>query len=204
MSHLPTIGATRLPWCAPVGARGNRGSARAAYPAARFGAVAAGEALALSTEATATSPLIARPRDPVRRARFALLWGGGHGRVDPCGHGTVGRRLPTCASRGRVRSRPCPTRKTRRLTAADEQRLARRIERGELAAKEQFVLANLGLVRALAAGYCDRGVVYEDLVQQGTLTSSACRAPRGLPRHFAGSPARRAARHDPYTIASGA
>jgi hypothetical protein len=30
-------------------------------------------------------------------------------------------------------------------------------------------------VRALAADYCDRGVVFEDLVQEGTLTSSACR-----------------------------
>ena len=40
--------------------------------------------------------------------------------------------------------------RARLLTAADEARLARRIERGELAAKDELVTANLGLVHALA------------------------------------------------------
>jgi hypothetical protein len=42
---------------------------------ALFAAVAAGEALALSTESTAAGTgLIARPLEPARRVRFALLW----------------------------------------------------------------------------------------------------------------------------------
>jgi RNA polymerase primary sigma factor len=55
------------------------------------------------------------------------------------------------------------------LTAADELRLARRIERGDLAAKEELVTANLRLVASLAARYQGRGVAFEDLVQEGTL-----------------------------------
>jgi RNA polymerase primary sigma factor len=55
------------------------------------------------------------------------------------------------------------------LTAADEVRLARRIEQGDLAAKEQMVVRNLRLVHSLAARYRGRGVPIEDLVQEGTL-----------------------------------
>jgi RNA polymerase primary sigma factor len=55
------------------------------------------------------------------------------------------------------------------LTAADEVRLARRIEQGDLDAKEQMVVRNLRLVQALAARYRGRGVPFEDLVQEGTV-----------------------------------
>ena len=55
------------------------------------------------------------------------------------------------------------------LTAADEVRLARRIEQGDMAAKEEMVVRNLRLVHALAARYRGRGVPTEDLVQEGTL-----------------------------------
>jgi RNA polymerase primary sigma factor len=55
------------------------------------------------------------------------------------------------------------------LTAADEVRLARRIEQGDNAAKEQMVVRNLRLVHALAGRHRGRGVPYEDLVQEGTL-----------------------------------
>src|SRR5215207_7784861 len=55
------------------------------------------------------------------------------------------------------------------LTAADEVRLARRIEQGDMAAKEQMIVSNLRLVQALAAPYRGRGVPTEDLVQEGTL-----------------------------------
>ena len=55
------------------------------------------------------------------------------------------------------------------LTAADEVRLARRIEQGDMAAKEEMVVRNLRLVHALAARYRERGVPIEDLVQEGTL-----------------------------------
>jgi RNA polymerase primary sigma factor len=56
-----------------------------------------------------------------------------------------------------------------RLTAADEIRLAKRIERGDLGAKEAMIAANLGLVRLVAQRYRDRGVPYEDLVQEGVI-----------------------------------
>jgi RNA polymerase primary sigma factor len=57
----------------------------------------------------------------------------------------------------------------RLLTAADEVRLARRIERGDMAAKEEMIVSNLRLVRALASRCRGRGVPVEDLVQEGTL-----------------------------------
>jgi RNA polymerase primary sigma factor len=57
----------------------------------------------------------------------------------------------------------------RLLTTDDEIRLARRIELGDLAAKEQMVVCNLRLVHSLAARYRGRGVPFEDLVQEGTV-----------------------------------
>jgi RNA polymerase primary sigma factor len=60
-----------------------------------------------------------------------------------------------------------PTR--RLLTAAQEVELSRRIERGDVAAKEQMVEANLRLVYAIAASYRGQGVAVEDLVQEGTV-----------------------------------
>jgi RNA polymerase primary sigma factor len=55
------------------------------------------------------------------------------------------------------------------LTAADEARLARRIQRGDPAAKDELVIANLGLVRALARRYRGSGMPFEDLVQEGSV-----------------------------------
>jgi RNA polymerase primary sigma factor len=59
--------------------------------------------------------------------------------------------------------------RARPLTAADEARLARRIEHGDLAAKDELVTANLGLVRVLANRYRGRGVPLDDLVQEGSV-----------------------------------
>jgi RNA polymerase primary sigma factor len=59
--------------------------------------------------------------------------------------------------------------RARLLTAADEARLARRIERGDLTAKDELVTANLGLVHALARRYRGRGAPFEDLVQEGSV-----------------------------------
>lgn len=53
------------------------------------------------------------------------------------------------------------------LTAAEEVRLAKRIERGDLRAKEEMIERNLRLVFALARPYLGRGVPYDDLVQEG-------------------------------------
>jgi RNA polymerase primary sigma factor len=57
----------------------------------------------------------------------------------------------------------------RRLTGAEEVVLAKRIEGGDLAAKQEMIERNLGLVRALAQRYRGRGVPFEDLLQEGTL-----------------------------------
>src|SRR3954453_2362526 len=55
------------------------------------------------------------------------------------------------------------------LTAAEEVRLAKLIERGDLGAKEEMIERNLRLVFALARPYRGRGVSYDDLVQEGTV-----------------------------------
>jgi RNA polymerase primary sigma factor len=55
------------------------------------------------------------------------------------------------------------------LTAAEEARLAKRIERGDAAAREEMIASNLGLVYAVAREYRGRGVPFEDLVQEGAV-----------------------------------
>jgi RNA polymerase primary sigma factor len=55
------------------------------------------------------------------------------------------------------------------LTAVEEVRLAKRIERGDLRAKDEMIERNLRLVFALARRYAGRGVPLEDLVQEGTI-----------------------------------
>jgi RNA polymerase primary sigma factor len=55
------------------------------------------------------------------------------------------------------------------LSAAEEITLAKRIERGDLKAKERMIKSNLRLVRAVARTYGDSGVPFADLVQEGTI-----------------------------------
>lgn len=55
------------------------------------------------------------------------------------------------------------------LTAADEIRLAKQIERGDLRAKQRMIECNLRLVFAVAKPYRGRGVPYADLIQEGTV-----------------------------------
>lgn len=55
------------------------------------------------------------------------------------------------------------------LTAADEVVLAKRIERGDDAAKRRMIESNLRLVVSIAKGYRGLGVQFLDLIQEGTL-----------------------------------
>src|SRR4051812_48364354 len=55
------------------------------------------------------------------------------------------------------------------LTAAEEIQLAKRIERGDLAAKREMIERNLRLVYSLAQRHRGRGAPFDDLVQEGTI-----------------------------------
>src|ERR1700722_15045824 len=55
------------------------------------------------------------------------------------------------------------------LSAAEEVRLAKRIEQGDIAAREKMIERNLRLVMTLARSFGGRGVPFADLVQEGSV-----------------------------------
>ena len=55
------------------------------------------------------------------------------------------------------------------LTAAEEVELSKRVERGDLAAKERMINSNLRLVISIAKRYQGHGVPLGDLVQEGVI-----------------------------------
>ena len=55
------------------------------------------------------------------------------------------------------------------LTAAQEVELAKRIERGDMEAKQRMIQSNLRLVVSIAKNYRNQGLPFLDLIQEGTL-----------------------------------
>ena len=59
--------------------------------------------------------------------------------------------------------------KTRLLTASEEMDLAKRIERGDLEAKDRMTEANLRLVVSIAKRYRNQGLDFMELIQEGSI-----------------------------------
>src|SRR5918994_7738525 len=55
------------------------------------------------------------------------------------------------------------------LTAAQEVELAKKIERGDMTAKQLMIQSNLRLVVSIAKNYRNQGLPFLDLIQEGTL-----------------------------------
>jgi RNA polymerase primary sigma factor len=55
------------------------------------------------------------------------------------------------------------------LTAPQEVELAKRIERGDMSAKQHMIQSNLRLVVSIAKNYRNQGLPFLDLIQEGTL-----------------------------------
>jgi len=59
--------------------------------------------------------------------------------------------------------------KTKLLTAEEERALARRIDSGDMAARDHMIESNLRLVVKIAKRYMNRGLPFLDLIEEGNL-----------------------------------
>ncbi len=59
--------------------------------------------------------------------------------------------------------------KTNLLTAEEERQLARRIDQGDMAARDRMIESNLRLVVKIAKRYMNRGLPFLDLIEEGNL-----------------------------------
>ncbi len=59
--------------------------------------------------------------------------------------------------------------KSNLLTAEEERALARRIDDGDMAARDQMIVSNLRLVVKIAKRYMNRGLPFLDLIEEGNL-----------------------------------
>ncbi len=59
--------------------------------------------------------------------------------------------------------------KTKLLTAEEEKELARRIAKGEMAARDRMIESNLRLVVKIAKRYMNRGLPFLDLIEEGNM-----------------------------------
>jgi RNA polymerase primary sigma factor len=85
--------------------------------------------------------------------------------------GAAGGRLPgvTEHQEDQIAALLRRSRRTPLLTAAEEVALARRMERGDLDARERLIVANVRLVVSIARRYQGQGLPLADLVQDGML-----------------------------------
>jgi len=79
------------------------------------------------------------------------------------------RRKPSSAVQNPLETYLRDINDTSLLTADDEKRLAHAIARGDAAARDHMVRANLRLVVNIARGYANRGLPLPDLIEEGNL-----------------------------------